>query len=419
MFEVLAHYLMANTSAILERWREAVRRDPAQPARRVNLVGRELDDHLPSLLTIIAECLRGHPPETVEKEGSEHGHQRRGHGYTVTELLGEMTLFRRIVMDAVEREFSHTGHGLSSEGLADARLSILDLLDRSVQASVERYMEEAELERDAARTQVANSTARLQVAYAELAEAHKQKDRFLSMLSHELRNPLGPILTAVQVLKLLPNRDATISKHYALIERQVRHLARLVDDLLDLNRIAHGKLELRRQLVVLQDAIRFAVESSHTAFEEKGVQLQLDLAVEPLGTFADPTRVSQIVINLLTNAVKFTPRGGAVTVVLSSEDNEAVMSVRDNGAGIAPEMLGRVFEPFEQADTALARSSGGLGLGLMIARGLVEAHGGSIEVRSAGIDQGAEFIVRLPLFDGQTPDVGGQGRADAEGMPDR
>jgi CheY-like chemotaxis protein len=195
---------------------------------------------------------------------------------------------------------------------------------------------------------------------------------------------------------MAPDEPAT-GPHHGIIERQARHLSRLVDDLLDLNRIAYGKLELRPEVVVLQNAVTFSVESSHLAFDEKGVHLILNVAPEPIGVFADSTRVSQVVMNLLANAVKFTPAGGSVTLSLERRENEAVLSVRDTGAGISPELLARVFEPFEQGDTSLAHSSGGLGLGLMIARGLVEAQGGKIEAHSAGVDRGAEFVVRFPL----------------------
>jgi signal transduction histidine kinase/CheY-like chemotaxis protein len=395
--EALARFLLDQLESILQRWREEVRRDPAQPANRLGLSGRALDDHLPALLRTLAHGLLGGTPEQVEHDGAEHGHQRRQHGYAVTELLWELTLFRRVLMAAVEGPFRASTERLDDHSLAPARLYLLDLLDRSVHASISRYMLEAEDERDEARTQVADTTARLQDVNAQLREAHIQKDRFLSVLSHELRNPLAPILSAVQVLQRRGSTDPSIEPQHAIIERQARHLGRLVDDLLDLNRITYGKLELRPEVTSLQTTVSQAVETASTGFEAKGVTLSLDLAEEPVAVFSDGMRLSQVVTNLLANALKFTPKGGLVTVSLRGGDGEAVLTVRDTGAGISADMLPRIFEPFEQEDTSLAHSQGGLGLGLMVARGLVEAHGGRIEAASLGTDQGATFVVRLPL----------------------
>jgi signal transduction histidine kinase/ActR/RegA family two-component response regulator len=397
MFEALTQFLLDHSEALLQRWRDEARRDPTQPANRLGLAGAQLDDHLPALLRMLASDLRGVAPDHVEKEGAEHGHQRRSHGYTATEVLWEMTLFRRVLTAAVEGEFQTSAHRLSDEGLAAARLSLLDLLDRSVHASVSQYIREAEVERDEARAQVADTTARFQDANTQLKDAQLQKDRFLSVLSHELRNPLAATLTSVHLLKRLGSPDPKTELYHAIIERQTRYLSRLVDDLLDLNRIAYGKLELRPEAVFLQGPVTLGIESSQGAFAEKGVDLVLDLAEHPIVVFADSTRVSQVVMNLLANALKFTPAGGRVTVSLQAVEREAVICVRDTGAGIPAELLPRVFEPFEQADMSLAHGSGGLGIGLMIARGLIESQGGKIEAHSDGAERGAEFVVRLPL----------------------
>ena len=396
-FEALGRFILDNADSILDRWRSGVRADPSQPAHRVGLSGRDLDDHLPSLLQMLGNGLLGTAPDQVEREGAEHGHQRRVHGYRVAEVLAEMSVFRRALLTSVEVDFQATAHRLADEPHARARLNLFDLLDRSVHASVSRFMEEAEVERDEARAQVADTTARLQEANAQLKDAHVQKDRFLSVLSHELRNPLSPILNAVGVVQRLAPDDPRTRVQHAIIERQTRHLSRLVDDLLDVNRIAYGKLELRPEVVSLKEAVLLAVEGSYAAFEEKGVTLEIDLADETIAVFADQTRISQVVMNLLANAVKFTPDGGSVAISLHVDKSEAVLRVQDTGAGIPAEVLPRIFEAFEQADTSLAHSEGGLGLGLMVARGLVEAQGGRIDAHSDGPNQGAEFIVRMPL----------------------
>ncbi len=396
-FEALARFILDGSDGILARWRAEVYRDPTQPANRVALSGRELDDHLPSLLRMLAHGLLGGTLDRVEDEGAEHGHQRRQHGYAVTELLWELTVFRRALMAAVESDFQATAERLDDRALARARLHLLDLLDRSVHASVSQYTREAEGERDEARAQVADTTTRLQDANTQLQEAHVQKDRFLSVLSHELRNPLAPILNAVHVLKRRGPPDPTSATHLTIIERQARHLSRLVDDLLDLNRITYGKLDLRPQVTALRATVTQAVESAASGFDAKGITLSLVVPETPVLVFADGMRLSQVVTNLLANALKFTPANGRVTVSLCTAGDDAVLTVADTGSGIGPHMVGRVFHAFQQEDTSLAHAAGGLGLGLMIAKALVEAQGGTIDVESAGADQGATFVVRLPL----------------------
>jgi signal transduction histidine kinase len=397
LFEAVSDHLLRRSDGILERWRNEIAHDPSQPANRLGLDRKATDDHLPSLLGMLASCLRGMPAEHVRKEGAAHGHQRRALGYTVDELLWEMALFRRVLTVTVDDFVKRSSHGDAVDAAAAVRHALFDLLDQSVRASVSQFMREAEAERDDALSKVADTTRRLQHVNAELTEAHVQKDRFLSILSHELRSPLSPILAAIHVLQRPSTNESTRHAQYQIIDRQARHLARLVEDLLDVTRIAHGKLELRREVVTLQDPITFSVESSQPLFEAKGVVLVLDLTRDPLPVLADSTRIAQAVMNLLTNAAKFTPASGSVTVALHRRDSTAELSIRDTGAGIAPEIVPAIFEAFTQGETCTSHGRGGLGLGLSIARGLVEAHGGTIEARSRGLGHGAEFIVRLPL----------------------
>jgi signal transduction histidine kinase len=411
LFAAVSEHLLRSSDDILARWRGEVAHDPTHPANRLGLDREAIDDHLPSLLDMLASCLRGVPTEHVEKEGATHGHQRRALGYTVDELLWEMSLFRRVLILAVEdfltRSMGSSRGAVASEERA-VRHCLFDLVDKSVRASVNQFMREAEAERDEALSKVADTTRRLQQANADLTEAHVHKDRFLSVLSHELRSPLSPILTALHILKRVPSADPTVEAQCRVIERQTRHLLRLIEELLDVNRIAYGKIDLRPEVITLQGPVDFAVESSFSCFETKGVRLVLDLTTEPLPVLADGTRISQIVMNLLTNAAKFTPAGGSVTVSLHRHEGAAVLSIRDTGAGIAPEILPRVFDAFAQGH-ASSTPHGGLGLGLMIARGLTEAHGGTIEARSAGIDQGAEFVIRLPLAEPKRAELASKG----------
>jgi PAS domain S-box-containing protein len=227
------------------------------------------------------------------------------------------------------------------------------------------------------------------------AEAsNRTKDEFLAMLGHELRNPLAPILTAVQLMAL--RGDSAALKERTVIDRQVRHLMRLVDDLLDVSRIARGKVALRRATVNLADIVVSAIETASPLLEERRHQLQID--VPPAGLFVngDLTRLTQVIVNILSNAAKYTPPGGRIAVAASRGHDRVELRITDNGIGIAADMLPRVFDLFTQERQALDRAHGGLGLGLTISRSLVELHGGTIEARSDGIGRGSEFLIRLP-----------------------
>ncbi len=232
-----------------------------------------------------------------------------------------------------------------------------------------------------------------------LKEADRRKDEFLAMLAHELRNPLAPIRNSVQVLKLIGSSDPMQAQARDLIERQVAHMARLVDDLLDVSRITRGNILLRKGRLDLVALVRAAVEDHRRLLEEAGLDLTVELPDRPLWVEGDPTRLAQVVGNLLHNANKFTDAGGKVAVRLTAEagGEGAVLSVRDSGIGLGPDILGRLFEPFSQADRSLDRSRGGLGLGLALVKGLVELHGGTVWASSPGPGRGAEFVLRLPL----------------------
>jgi PAS domain S-box-containing protein len=230
-----------------------------------------------------------------------------------------------------------------------------------------------------------------------LKEADRRKDEFLAMLAHELRNPLAPIRTAAQVLRLLAPTDPRLREAGDVIDRQVRHMGRLVDDLLDVARIARGKLHLRKEPLDLVGLVRQGVEDHRTAFDARGVTLTAVAPDMPVTVSGDATRLAQILDNLLTNALKFTEPDGQVTVTVAAPGpGEAALVVRDTGAGLEPELRARLFEPFSQADRTLDRTLGGLGLGLAIARGLAELHGGRIRADSPGAGQGATFTVTLP-----------------------
>ncbi len=228
----------------------------------------------------------------------------------------------------------------------------------------------------------------------ELAESNRRKDEFLAMLSHELRNPLAPVLNAVQILRHAPHNSAVVQRAGGMIERQVKHMARLIDDLLEVTRFTRGKVHLRRERVDLGVIAGSAADALRPRMRDRG--LQFVVTVEPAWVEADPARLDQVISNLLDNAAKYTDPGGRVELSAARDGNWAVLRVCDTGMGIAPEVLPRVFDLFAQADKSLDRERGGLGVGLTLVKGLVALHGGTIEVHSAGPGRGAEFVIRLP-----------------------
>jgi signal transduction histidine kinase len=245
--------------------------------------------------------------------------------------------------------------------------------------------------------------AELRARADALADSDRRKDEFLAMLAHELRNPLGAIANAAFVLDRSGPLSPPAERSVAVIQRQIRHLVRLVDDLLDVSRITRGKVELRRGPVDFRDVVRHAVETTRPVLEERQHRLRLDLPPEPLPLDADVTRLEQVVGNLLRNSARYTEPGGSIEVEVRKAGDATVLAVRDNGIGIAPDLLPRVFDLFTQGEQALDRSEAGLGIGLTLVRSLVEMHGGSVEARSDGPGKGSEFIVRLPLTQEASP----------------
>ena len=225
--------------------------------------------------------------------------------------------------------------------------------------------------------------------------ANRAKDEFMAMLGHELRNPLSPILTALQLMRL--RGDSTTTRERQVIERQVSHLTRLEDDLLAVSRIARGKVDLKAEIVELAEIVARAVETASPLLEERLHTLNVDVSRAGLRVVGDPARLTQIFSNLLTNAAKYTPPGGRIDVSAAVESDDVVVSVRDTGVGIGPDILPLIFDAFAQGPQLLDRAQGGLGLGLSIVRSLVERHGGEVSVRSDGPGKGSEFVVRLPL----------------------
>ncbi|MGJ7495354.1 hybrid sensor histidine kinase/response regulator [Variovorax sp. RT4R15] len=223
-----------------------------------------------------------------------------------------------------------------------------------------------------------------------------QQDEFLAMLAHELRNPLAPIRSAVALLERLDTIDPRLTTIKEVVRRQVDHMARLLDDLLDASRVTSGKVTLHQQTTKVSEFVNQAVEMYRALIDARGQQLTLDMPVTPIYAHGDPTRLAQIIGNLLHNAAKYTPEGGTIAVSARPVQDTIVVRVIDNGSGISAEAMPHIFDLFAQEERSLSRSQGGLGIGLTVVRNMVERHGGTIEARSGGPDAGSEFIVTLP-----------------------
>jgi signal transduction histidine kinase len=376
----IADYLEDHKDEILDRWRDAAEADSAQAERLAKMDDSELLDHLPALTEALIGVLRGEQKSLVEDDARRHGHQRRLDGYNVVDVLWELTIFRRVFL-AVLNE--------ASEAVADwipvdGSTTILDLLDLCAKASIDQHVKETEQERDAAASRALT--------------LESQRQRFLGTLSHELRNQIQPILLGLQRLK---DSDPTIHQMHAIemIERQTRHQSFLVEDLLDLSRKEIGKIKLRRSRVDLRDCVRHAAETNQADVDRKSLDVRLELPGEPIFALVDRERLCQVANNLMSNAVKFTPKGGTIVWRLFEEPGCQVMSIRDNGGGIKAGDLTHIFDIFFQGEVSSGVQHGGLGIGLPVVKNLVELHAATIEVHSDGEGAGTEFIVRIPAAD--------------------
>ncbi|HWV93874.1 MAG TPA: hybrid sensor histidine kinase/response regulator, partial [Vicinamibacterales bacterium] len=283
-----------------------------------------------------------------------------------------------------------------------AKVSVFAELFRKTRA-LERL--NAELE-----GRVTERTAALEASTQALQEANHRKDEFLAMLAHELRNPLAPIRTAVQLLRLKELAEPHRSRARDVIERQVEHLVNLIDDLLDVSRITRGMITLQLEPVLLGAIVARAVETARPAIDTHRHALEIDLPDELISIEGDKTRLVQVIANILHNAAKFTDPGGLIRLNVRREGQYAVINISDTGIGIAPELLPRIFDLFTQVHSRSERAQGGLGIGLALVRRLTEMHGGSVTVHSEGAGRGAEFVVRLPVMAPQVAGLSSQKR---------
>jgi signal transduction histidine kinase/CheY-like chemotaxis protein len=265
-----------------------------------------------------------------------------------------------------------------------------------------------------ARERIAKQIEELTRQQLELRLADQRKDQFLAVLAHELRNPLAPIASALDILKQPGVDAATSAKARDVADRQLKHMTRLVDDLLDVSRIMRGKIELRKEKVALAAIVARAVETARPLLDGARHQLEVSLPDEQVWLEADLVRLAQAVGNLLCNAAKYTEPGGTISLTAGCEAGQVALRVRDNGIGIAPEVMPRLFQMFMQVAPGAVRSQGGLGIGLTLVKSLIEMHGGTVEARSDGLGKGSEFLVRLPAVEAPPPAEKPIPRADAD-----
>ncbi|HET9767463.1 MAG TPA: PAS domain S-box protein, partial [Thermoanaerobaculia bacterium] len=282
-------------------------------------------------------------------------------------------------------------------------------------AKVTRDLTERRAAEEGLRRAYGNLERRVEERTAELTARDRHKDEFLAMLGHELRNPLAPIRNALEILKLQGVPATARSQAQALIERQVQHLVRLVDDLLDVSRIMQGKIELRHERIALATVVERAIETAQPTIDARGHRLAVSLPPAPVFIHGDLIRLAQVLSNLLVNAAKYTPQAGEIALTATTGSDQLRISVKDTGIGMPPELLPKVFEFFVQGSRSLERSQGGLGIGLTLVKRLVEMHGGTVAAHSAGIGKGSELVVDLPLPDqsaaDDVPAGGGAGTA--------
>jgi signal transduction histidine kinase len=280
------------------------------------------------------------------------------------------------------------------------------LLERSIRYTLQGKKHADELERGV-RERTAELALANQALQAEVAErtrvenalraTDRRKDEFLGTLAHELRNPLVPIRNALEIMRLSGNTPAVVESSRTMIERQIKQMVRLIDDLLDVARISRGTIQLKRERVEVSRVLASAVESCRPLIDSAGHRLTVSIPTEPIVLDADPTRLAQVLLNLLDNAAKFTEPEGSICLSAARDAGDVVFRVKDTGLGIPTDMLPRVFEIFTQVGHSRDGTQHGLGIGLSLVKTLVQLHGGSVEASSAGLGQGSEFIVRLPL----------------------
>jgi signal transduction histidine kinase len=374
--------IQRDAGILIDRWsKRAIHEQPT--AKRVH--HDVLLDELPSLLRelggSLAEASDEGPPSHWNL-AHLHAEQRWQTGWSLGEVVRDYRILRLVVLEYLDECLDRSLHLVEIQAVGLA-------LDEAIEVSVERYVRNRE-----------DEFQQLEVALRKqeeaLREADVRKNEFLATLAHELRNPLAPLRNSLEVIRLGGDSPSLFRQVREMMDRQVHQMTCLVEDLLDVTRIAQGKLALRKSTLDLRSVLEQAVQMNAPLLEARKHHLSVHLAAESLWVEAEQTRLIQVFVNLLNNAAKYTPEAGQIILSAAQEGDEAVIRVKDNGEGIAAEMLPYVFELFTQIDVGPHRPEGGLGIGLALVRRLVELHGGTILAASPGVGLGSEFVVRLP-----------------------
>ena len=418
-------FLRTSRDEIVREWEALVEREP----RVVRLADAVLRNHVPALLDELAEWMEGSdgPGEARMRAAAvAHASHRLDQAFQVTQLIQEVRLLRMTILRLLLAAETAEQEGKGTAGMRDRVTELARLnagLDYAIADAVEYFVNERErrlLEMSKREAELAREAdlAREAAREAERAhEAERRKSEFLAVLSHELRNPLAPIRNGLYILARAQPGSDQASRARDVIHRQTEHLTRLVDDLLNVTRISRGKIELHLERFDLREAVRRTCDDHRSVFEQREIDLRLDVPAGPVWIDADPTRISEVVSNLLHNAAKFTGAKGNVNVVVDSKEGRAVLCVRDDGVGMEQSLVEHAFEPFVQVKQDQARKEGGLGLGLALVKGLASLHGGSVSARSGGLGLGSEFVVELPLASGPCGNTVPDGRGSRTAAP--
>ena len=385
-----------SVDVLLEGWAYRAMEEQVNAQRVHHAV---LLDHLRELLVKIGRSLAESESAASSQHAgtaTQHGEQRWEVGWSLLEVVRDFQILRLVIVEFLDKNL---GRPLHSREVLAIGLAV----DEAISASVQRYVRSRDeyllrLEKERSEEQRL-AAMRLQEETEALQLADQRKNEFLAMLGHELRNPLAPIYQALQIFRLKSTTDPDVLRCQDVIRRQTELMTRMIDDLLDVSRITLGKMTIQDEMVEVSNIIATALETIRPLAQAKDQQLKLDIVADRLWLRGDRLRLSQVVINLLTNAVKYTPRSGTIWLTAGSADGEILIQVRDNGAGISSGLLPRIFEPFTQEEGASQGGQSGLGIGLAVVQKLVHLHDGSVVARSAGPGKGSEFSVRLPLVE--------------------
>lgn len=376
--------ILSDAALLVERWAERAREEQPTATRAHHDV---LRNELLPFLQAVGEGLRqsgNRNPSEHRIEAVEHGEQRWDNGWSLTELVRDYQILQLVILEHLERELDRL------LGYREA-MAVGVFIDDAIAVSIAAFV----------RSHEENLKAIEQATTDALREAQTRKDNFLALVVHELRNPVHPIVSGIETLSvLLRQADTPVRNAVHVVKRQSKHLARILDDLADLTRMAQGRLELQRAVIDVKDVIEQALQSCEALIAERQHHLIRDIDPDSLIVNGDATRLVQVMVNLINNAARYTPPGGDVTIAAHRRDALITITVRDTGAGIAPEMLSRVFDMYTRSDEATEAAPDGLGIGLALVRQLVLLHGGEAKAFSSGIGDGAEFTVTLPAYDG-------------------